>query len=164
MDTILFSLKRAFHKSVAFGKQILRHFGLTPSRFDILYILGGSDSALGSYQCDIRRMLGIAGSTLSRMIDALEELGFVTRSRAIYDRRKCTIRLTEKGLRTIRRAIFHTRTINSVDFAVDNMITRKWWNDDNCFADRCRVTSMLIYMRDQLSDTAALYYPWHPDD
>jgi len=39
MHSIFFSVKRAFHKSVWFGRSLLKDYLLTPSRFDILYIL-----------------------------------------------------------------------------------------------------------------------------
>ena len=37
MHTVFFSLKRAFHKTMAFGRALLDRWGLTPSRFDMLY-------------------------------------------------------------------------------------------------------------------------------
>ena len=165
MDNILFSLKRAFHKSVAFGRSILRHHGLTPARFDLLYLLFAPEGPFGSLrQSKLRRMLGVAAATVSRMLDALEDLGLVTRWREITDRRQRNIRLTEKGWRTIRRAIHQTITNGSVPFAVDNIITRRWWEDPETFTNRDLVASKLDYMRAQLGDSATLYYPWHPDD
>jgi hypothetical protein len=39
MHSLSFQLKRAHHRVVAFGKAILRRFGLTPARFDLLYVV-----------------------------------------------------------------------------------------------------------------------------
>ena len=80
MHSVLFSLKRAFHKSTTLGRMLLDDVELTPSRFDILHVLHGARSSF-VLQSDLRRLLGVASTTLSRMLRALEERGFITRSR-----------------------------------------------------------------------------------
>jgi len=77
MHSVLFSLKRTFHKSVWFGRFLLKDYLLTPSRFDILYILQRNPEFPKMRQSRIGEILGIASTTLSRMIKALLALGFI---------------------------------------------------------------------------------------
>src|SRR5262249_56372459 len=92
-----------------------------PSRFDILYILRTNPLRI-MFQSRIRKILGIAGSTLTRMVVALERLGFLRRRASDIDRRQVEISLTEHGrslithaMRTIvRSGIMHLAVVHFV--------------------------------------------------
>lgn len=103
MDAVLFSLKRAFHLSVAAGLKLTRPFGLTPARFDLLYALDGDGMGSVGRQCFLRHRLGVSAPTVSRMVTSLEELGLVERLRDAKGK-SCGLRLTEAGKRRLARA------------------------------------------------------------
>src|SRR5262245_49378800 len=104
MHDVLFSIKRTFHKSTAFGKRLLVAFGLTPSRFDILYMLKNCDGR-SLWQSSIRKALGVTAATTSIMLRALEEGGFVLRERSSGDRRQVDVSLTSAGAAIVAQAI-----------------------------------------------------------
>jgi DNA-binding MarR family transcriptional regulator len=96
-------MKRAFHCSIQVGIKLTAKFGLTPARFDLLYAL----KAQGEFwypQRDLRKILGIAPSTLSRMIEALVQRGFLARRRVAGDRKRRELAMTRFGRRALRCA------------------------------------------------------------
>ena len=76
MLALVFSLKRAFHKSNAVTRSMLSGFGLTGSRFDMLYVIW-MERRRWIFQSDLRRALGVSAATVSRMLKSLKELGLV---------------------------------------------------------------------------------------
>jgi DNA-binding MarR family transcriptional regulator len=67
---------------------------LTLSQYSLLLPLSGSDTARVS---DLAAGAGIAPSTASRILDALERRSIVRRTRSEEDRRGVTVTLTEHG-------------------------------------------------------------------
>jgi DNA-binding MarR family transcriptional regulator len=109
MHQLLFALKRAFRTSIHFcERRLLAAHALTPSRFDIVYLLQRNRNP-GVPQIELRRELGIASSTLSEMLKGLEARGWIRRTRSEADRRTFIVWLTETGL-------------GRADDAVDQMI------------------------------------------
>jgi DNA-binding MarR family transcriptional regulator len=100
MDTVALELKRAFHSSIKVGLMMTRKFGLTPSRFQLMFAIKCERQAWYS-QRTLRDLLGVAASTLSRMIDALVKRGFLRRRRKPGDRRRNELRLTLFGKRAL---------------------------------------------------------------
>jgi DNA-binding MarR family transcriptional regulator len=96
-------LKRAFHSTVRVGLVMSSPFGLTPSRYELMFAIK-CQRELWYSQRLLRDLLGIAASTLTRMVDALEERGFLRRRRDPADGRRQQLRLTLSG----RRAIAYT--------------------------------------------------------
>ncbi len=67
---------------------------LTLSQYSLLLPLSGSDTARVS---DLAAGAGIAPSTASRILDALERRAIVRRERSVEDRRGVTVTLTDHG-------------------------------------------------------------------
>ncbi len=67
---------------------------LTLSQYSLLLPLSGSDTARVS---DLAAGAGIAPSTASRILDALERRAIVCRARSAEDRRGVTVTLTDHG-------------------------------------------------------------------
>ena len=155
MDAILFGMKRAHHASLRFGHKVLAPFGLTPARFDTLYALLGYSVR----QCELRRVLGVAGSTLSRMLASLERRGWVERGERRHTRR---VSLTPLGYELIRRALRRVHT-GRVAF---RMVARaiRFGPRSLDFKERDDLDSVLRRFRRTFGDQATLSYPWHPDD
>jgi DNA-binding MarR family transcriptional regulator len=103
MDNVLFALKRAYHGSLRVGRKALialRCKGLTPARLDMLQALSTDDFLP---QRELQRILGVTKTTVSRMVRALEELGYVLRDRDEEDRRCMFVWLTERGTECLYR-------------------------------------------------------------
>jgi len=163
MHAILFAVKRTFHKSVWFGRFLLKDYLLTPSRFDILYIVK-KNAVRSMWQSKIREILGIAGPTLSRMIKALVALGFIHRERSSFDRRQYEISLTKRGRSTIEHAIRAIIDSGIITSCIVHFVCSKWDCPATTLREVDELETTLRRMRERLHDEATLYYPWHPDD
>ncbi len=92
MDPVLFGAKRAYYATVRYAREVLEPFGMTPARFEVLHLLFKRKES----QAELRERLGVARSTLSRMLSVLEGLGWVEREMAV-DRRTRFCSLTAEG-------------------------------------------------------------------
>src|ERR1700741_2645942 len=111
MNAIPFGTKRAFHAFLKVTRDDLKDLaeGLTAARFDMLYVLLTEGRAyrfkVGSvWQSTLRKVLGVCGPVVSRMLRSLERLGWVARRRSAIDRRQVDVTLTRVGLACIRKA------------------------------------------------------------
>jgi DNA-binding MarR family transcriptional regulator len=165
MNAIFFGCKRAFHGCMHVARQVLRGLGLTPARFDMLTAIGVGSS----YSCTqraLRAALGVSAPTVSRMLRSLEDLGLVMRRKEDYrDRRQVRVRLTELGLKCMRKAQRLVVGTGAIQLAVDCALTENRPHDENaCFAQMDLTETMLFRIRRAFGDFATLAYPWHPDD
>lgn len=94
MEPLFLSTKRSHWICVRYGLRLLVKHGLTPARFDVLRDLY-ERPGMWADQAWLRKVLGVARSTLSRMLRALEKLGLITREPSVWDRRtrKCSLTL-----------------------------------------------------------------------
>jgi len=105
MDYLQFRVKRLHLKMVAFGREI---FGpkelpggkvdpgvphMTAARFDLLTLVYRESPS----QSALRKKLDLCRATVSKMLQRLEDLGFVTRKRDCVDRRQVNVKLTKTG-------------------------------------------------------------------
>jgi len=97
MDDVFFGAKRVHLAVNRWAARILKEFGLTPARFDLMRLIYQHGYRLS--QDLLRHRLGVARSTTSRMVRALEALGFVTREVDELDRRTLVCVLTYEGRR-----------------------------------------------------------------
>ena len=155
MDAILFGVKRADQAAIRFGHKVLAPFGLTPARFDMLFAVG-KHLSLG--QNELRRELGVARSTVSRMLGALERLGWIHRDERRHTRR---IKLTDAGRallrRTARRVCGRRRPFRMVAEAI------RVGPKSHDFVQRDAVEGLLARFRQTFGDQATLDYPWYLD-
>ena len=171
MNAIAFGTKRAFHGFLRVTRKPFAWLGLTAARFDMMSALYGPDgpieNRLGLYQSKLRRILGVSASVVSRMVRALEKLGWVKRQRMCdpgRDRRQIHLELTEAGEKCIRKArrIMLRSVLRIVYVAIcfgfhRDPVTR--------FCHMDQLESFLRGLRSEFGDKATLYYPWgHPDD
>ena len=104
MDDLLFALKRAHLAGNRFAWRLLMKIGLTPARFDLMRILYGyRDFSLA--QSTLRKRLGVARATISRMLCALEKLGWVERRVDPFDRRTRYVTLSYKARAIVWNAL-----------------------------------------------------------
>jgi DNA-binding MarR family transcriptional regulator len=168
MNEVAFGVKRAFHGFLRVTRKPLASVGLTPARFDMLYVLFSSARQQGIRhslaQSDLRRALGVCGSVVSRMLRQLEKHKLVIRRRCEVDGRQVRVWLTWLGwqrmkatqrwlLRAVRRLV-----LEAICFGKHRDAEARFWNMDT-------VESYLRVLRSDFADRATHYYPWgHPDD
>ena len=78
---------------------------LTPARFDMMRIIGGHEER-GVPQGNVQWLLGVSAATVSKMLRALQDLGYVVRKRWERDRRYQTVYITALGRWVVRRLMF----------------------------------------------------------
>src|SRR5207247_836872 len=72
----------------------IRSLGLTPSQFDVIATLGDTE---GMTCKELSEATLVTKGTLTGVLDRLEAKGLIQRDAVIGDRRRVTIRLTDKG-------------------------------------------------------------------
>ena len=158
MHHILASLKRASLVSLAQQREWLAPYGITPARYEMLFVIAHTDAWLKKVhfcrQSDIWRQLGVSPVTVSKMLRALEKLGFVRRERSIArDRRQVYVELTRKARGLLRKV--HMRVIRpgTVFLAIYSIFVKPE-HDGGKFAE------YLEFLRERFHDTATFHYPW----
>jgi DNA-binding MarR family transcriptional regulator len=166
MHQILFNLKRAFRNSVTFStRRFLGEVGLTPSRFDILYLLWGTARS----QVELRRILGIASSTLSEILQRLEARGWIRRSRALHDGRTFLVELTKwgraRGAPVLKQLITHKIALRVVR-EIFGWRQRRWNGRERAWDAMDRLEGALQSVERWFGPRVArLYYPsYHPEE
>ena len=104
MHRVFFSVKRVHLRIVEESKVLVRRFGLTPARFDLLRVVDAHEPH-AVLQSKISTLLGVSATTVSRMLIALERLGFVERTKLEGDRRNLIVRLTVFGWNRLDEAL-----------------------------------------------------------
>jgi DNA-binding MarR family transcriptional regulator len=128
METMIFGVKRAFYATWNITRPVLADFGLTPARYDVLYAIVDADTQYGV--CPQRKLwkaLGVARSTMSKLLRSLEELGLVRRERWSIDRRQRYVSLTALGRLRLQRAHRSLVLGNHIPLAVDSALTEPPW-------------------------------------
>ncbi len=77
-------------------QQFMKSYGITVQQFNILRILRGQKGNPLSINCLIERMID-KSSNASRIVDKLEQKGYVLRTVCPNDRRQVEVRITEEG-------------------------------------------------------------------
>lgn len=77
--------------------EVLKPYGITPTQYNVLRILRGAEpNGLGRNEVRERLISPVADAT--RLLDRLEEMGLVVRTRGGEDRRVVVARITRAGL------------------------------------------------------------------
>jgi DNA-binding MarR family transcriptional regulator len=95
VEIYLFFLRVASDALAATELNLARH-GISQARFTVLALLN-RDPAIGLNPADIASRAGVTRATITGLLDGLEEDAFIRREDSQLDRRRCHIRLTEKG-------------------------------------------------------------------
>src|SRR5260221_8267076 len=95
MHSLLFGIKRADQCSRALQRRLLDPFGITPTRYDMLFVIFHQRVRRKwkyVFQSHVRNQLGVTAPTVCKMAKSLERLGLITRKRVVYgDRRQVLI-------------------------------------------------------------------------
>ena len=96
-------MKRAHHRSLAVQRKALKDYEITPARFDFLFVLYNCKG--GCFQMDLVAALGCVKSNVTRLRNALQELGLVTID---WDEALMVI-LTSRGRALVEEILFGTK-------------------------------------------------------
>ena len=80
--------------------ETIRPFGLTATQYNVLRILRGAGQP-GLCRNEVRERMITQVPDVTRLLDRMEEMGVIERSREGADRRFVTTRITEEGLRIL---------------------------------------------------------------
>jgi DNA-binding MarR family transcriptional regulator len=82
--------------------QFFRPFDITPSQYNVLRILRGSETD-GLCRNEISERMVTATPDMTRLLDRIEKAGWVTRERAEEDRRQVSTHITKSGMELLTR-------------------------------------------------------------
>ena len=146
--------------------------GLTPARFDLMRLVHLRRER-GTVQASLKWMLGVSASTISRMVRALEKLGFVRRVTDAQDRRYLRVYITDAGEQAVERALAATVGQREDQRAVARCATgerdhqARWTEaETTAIIEGARektkeLEGALARMRRALRDRAPSPHPWH---
>ena len=166
MHVLYFGLKRAFQATLKVNRPLLDRHGITPARFDLLYRIHkeGDDKVR---QSTLRKALGVARPTVSRMVRSLEKLGLLERETDWRDTRQKRLGLSVAGRKIVRRVL---RKLVRGD-VVGRWVRRAFAYPDAPPSKRSmdiglidKLNYTLDRFRGCFGDFATLEYPWYPDD
>jgi DNA-binding MarR family transcriptional regulator len=162
MNNVFFGLKRAYHGTLRVTRRALARIGLTAARFDLLHILEKAGGEMP--QRELQRALGVAASTVSRMLSSLQELGLVEREIMLEDHRRSWVELTHAGRRCIGRAVRIFIHSGWVQLAVDSALCpERWYSETTCLLASAACKRTLGRLRHSFGDLATRDYPRTPE-
>ena len=82
--------------------QFFRVFDITPSQYNVLRILQGAGTD-GLCRNEISERMVTATPDMTRLLDRMEKTGWVTRERAVEDRRQVSTHITKSGSELLAR-------------------------------------------------------------
>jgi DNA-binding MarR family transcriptional regulator len=82
--------------------QFFRVFDITPSQYNVLRILQGAGTD-GLCRNEISERMVTATPDMTRLLDRMEKTGWVTRERAVEDRRQVSTHITKSGAELLAR-------------------------------------------------------------
>jgi len=161
MHFLAFRFKRAHLRTLALTRPKAAEFELTPARFDLLYAVSKYAFTLCP-QAEIRRILGVARATVSRMLKSLEDLGFIVRTPSPFDKRCKDVTLTDIGLMRVRECYGE---VNLGDYVQEKYENAFELSADDRFIRVDELHTAVSRVARWIGDTATLEYPtFHPDD
>ena len=106
MHQIFFTAKRAhWGCQNKMRKPLKKKFDITAGRVDMLHAISKDPWPQLKEQRRLVQKLGCVRSVVSRMLKAMEKLGWVSREKAEYDRRMWLVSLTKKGRHVLDRVM-----------------------------------------------------------
>lgn len=162
MNVIFFGLKRAYYASLLGSRVLAKRYGLTPARFDVMYLLETSGPFVE--QRAIWRKLGVSRATTSRMLNSLEALGLIRREAGFSDARQRIVFLTQKGKQLIKVA--RTRIIDSglSDLMMESASTCYRYSRASVEAAVGTFESHLVAVQQTFCKPERTLYSWAPYD
>jgi DNA-binding MarR family transcriptional regulator len=164
VHAIFFGMKRAFQSSLKIARRMLARFGITPARFDLMYVLQSTHAFNRMKQCHVWLTLGVTGATVSRMVKSLVGLGLVVRTPGVADKRQRYLYLSDLGRRVLGMAMKETMDSGDAHGIVCRAVVPRYFDPASCIHDLAQFEERLIGVCESFADRGRVFYPWHPDD
>lgn len=123
MTPLFFEMKHAHLAALQFCLRESSIVGLTPARVDMLRAIVQAGGGIS--QRELRRVLCVSAATVSIMVRAIEQLGFVSRTRNRDDARTFWIQLETTGAKALREVFYQTRVTGYWKLAFGCLFDRK---------------------------------------
>ena len=130
--------------------------GLTPQRVDMLLMLRRTSMR----QKDLADILCVTRPVVSRMVAALEDLGYVTRTQGTRDRRERFTAITDEGRTQLALCFPKPTTIGAQDHGEIQWL--RWWREHIAKLG-IRVDSILRSRQPSHFDVFATKHECHPE-
>lgn len=119
----------AHHTGQQYLDRRLKQYGLTPAQAHAILFLKRETPKREVYQKDLEEQLRIRPSTVSGIVERLEQKGYLTRSASAADARCRSLTLTERG-RSFEAEFFHEaeaaeRRLTELFTAEENALLRE---------------------------------------
>lgn len=158
----MFHVKGAHLAVQRVGRGLLRKFGMTPARYDLMNALG----VRGMKQNDLWRRLGVVRSVVCELVRALRILGWVKRVRAA-DGRTWLVQRTRRGTEIFERA-----AADCVDNGAATELMDAGLTQNHVESDSLKARVEFIFACDAIETTFRVFpwfrgpdlYGWHPED
>jgi DNA-binding MarR family transcriptional regulator len=113
-------LMESFHQE---QKELFHRRGITPVQF---FVLRWTSMSSGANMSNLARFLGIRPQSATPLVDALETMGYVRRTRSTEDRRELRLELTPRGRQLIEtiRGAFRARLASAMDATPSDSLLR----------------------------------------
>lgn len=110
-EQVLTELRRILRATQLGVRTLARENGMTPSQLIVLQSLKAQQEMTARQVADA---MHLTQATVTSLLDALQERGWITRTRGEQDRRRVYVRLTKEGERQIERTptSLHERFVN----------------------------------------------------
>ena len=132
-------------------------YRVTPARLDMLIVIG--QNPYGVAQVDVRRTLDLSPPVVTRMLDSLEELGYVVRAPYPADRRVNLLLLTVVGQKVLARMTEDLLYDGFTEYAVRAILSPDPSDDRRTDRVLARTRRFLLHLRNLLLDRSTLVYP-----
>ena len=96
-EEVVYNIARAYTFIENYATQFLATYNLSSAKFNIMLVVKHSGKEKGIAQNAISKLLLVTTSNMTRMIDKLEQDGYVERVNQAGDRRVNLIKITKKG-------------------------------------------------------------------
>jgi len=159
MNSTMFSVKRAFLKTVHFGRKLLEPFGLTPARFDLMNLLRNRPHRM---QAELWQILGLHPSTVSKMLRRLEELELVYRNYDLDDARRTVVKLAPNGTKALEAAFAELVENGAIDGFMGWAVAGPHRAENKREVAVLNLEEGLLRVRRTFFDTARLLYVFDP--
>lgn len=151
---IFFGFKRIYLTARQRYTELLDRHGVTPARLDVLRLLLEQDL----WQRDLQQLLGIASSTLSRMLVAMERKGLIVRRSSAAQRRPKRVAIAP----SVRKAVAGlVRALQPVlASALVWLVTGARWTNRRWSSVSWQMEDFVYVQRSKIGDRAKR--AWYP--
>jgi DNA-binding MarR family transcriptional regulator len=152
-------MKRGYLRGVSFARKLLQPFGLTPARFDVLFLLRKG----WKHQSAICRHLGLHPSTVSKLLKKIDDV-LVYRNCDWENHREVVVKLSAAGRAALEAAAAALVDNGALDAYVEWAVAGPNRHKAKRPVATLNFEEALLRLRRALLDSARLLYVFEPEE